>query len=483
MLSYKKKFNALLRLAKKQNGIFTAKQAIAIGYKEGNHAYHVTSGNWRRIGHGLYILSSYSQDMASIFTMWSLWSRNQNGQPQGVISHISALNYYHLLTEISTDVHITVPGSFRKKNPSGIVVHKADLALSEIESANGFFITRVFRTLEDTRGYLKGPKKWMDVIQRAHQEGYLSVNEYKQLSTDNIRITSIDKDSNNDDVISSKKQAENERTMQTFYALQRGGWEVSNIQRRLRKRESAFTLVELLVVIGIISVLASILLPALQKAHKSSQEIACLNNMKQCGISLLSYTADFQSYLMPYQLNQYSGYSGLLTYWPSFLSSYSYLPTINMRNRSLACITRCPSLPITLTGDDNIYNQTKSYGLRATYLYNATPTLRFVKIHKVTRNPSRKFWLADTTYASTGYVYNYNEQYFHFDSGFNYPNGGNLNLNAAIHLRHFDMSNLWFLDGHAASKNMSQLIQLARDEDKHSGSIRLVMEDFTVINY
>jgi prepilin-type N-terminal cleavage/methylation domain-containing protein/prepilin-type processing-associated H-X9-DG protein len=78
-----------------------------------------------------------------------------------------------------------------------------------------------------------------------------------------------------------------------------------------RTCRSAFTLVELLVVISIIATLLAILMPAMSKAKKVAQAVTCAADMRGTGIGMLSYIADFQyfpaSYLYP--SNADGGYS------------------------------------------------------------------------------------------------------------------------------------------------------------------------------
>ncbi len=61
-------------------------------------------------------------------------------------------------------------------------------------------------------------------------------------------------------------------------------------------RRRGFTLVELLVVIGIIALLISILLPALSKARKSAVKIKCMNNLRSAGQLFFVYAAGNNGY-------------------------------------------------------------------------------------------------------------------------------------------------------------------------------------------
>ena len=108
-------------------------------------------------------------------------------------------------------------------------------------------------------------------------------------------------------------------------------------------RHRGFTLVELLVVLGIITVLIAILVPTLSGARKSAQRTACLSNMRQLGNSLTLFTIEHRGYLPKAWYNDGINYGDMSSERWGYrdpMWGWDYVLQRYIRNKD---VFRCPS--------------------------------------------------------------------------------------------------------------------------------------------
>lgn len=211
-------------------------------------------------------------------------------------------------------------------------------------------------------------------------------------------------------------------------------------------RKTAFTLVELLVVIGIIAALIAMLLPALNKARQSAKSISCQSNLKQIGTAFAMYYADNHGYLPSWDDGTSIG--SVPRFW--FEKIDRYLTTYQPANWSAKSpVWVCPEAP------NPGYNWAYlSYGYNTIlgYYNETTGTVSTNRI-KITylRHPTDKIVVADGQGVTTSGVTQYRSL---IDSG----NGYSARYLPAARHSGDKMTNILFADGHVESRIRSQVI-------------------------
>jgi len=141
----------LFEVADRQQGYFTSQQAEECGYSRSNFHRFLKSGEWVREIRGIYKLSRYPIQDRSELVLWTLWSRDKQGNSQGIWSHETALDIHELSDVMPAKMHMTVPRGFRKNQaiPNHLVLHYDDLSNTDIETRQGYYVTTPRRTLID----------------------------------------------------------------------------------------------------------------------------------------------------------------------------------------------------------------------------------------------------------------------------------------------------------------------------------------------
>jgi len=141
----------LYEVASEQQGFFTTKQALAAGYAARTHNYHVGTSAWIREHRGIYRLARFPATLEAQYVFWSLWSRSRTDVPQGVFSHQTALSIHELSDLNPTQLHMSVPTTFRRNSalPAVLAFHRVDLPDADIEQRQGFRLVRPLRAIAD----------------------------------------------------------------------------------------------------------------------------------------------------------------------------------------------------------------------------------------------------------------------------------------------------------------------------------------------
>ena len=172
----------LFATAEGQEGYFTMAQAQVAGFARSTHSYHVKAGNWIREHRGIYRLKRYPVSDNGQLVLWSLWSRDRSGQPQGVYSHETALALRDLSDTNPAKLHMTVPRGFRRNSviPPVLVIHRNELSPTEVIRERGYAITRPMRAILDCVAEGTDRELLKQALEQGIQRGLITRMELKR---------------------------------------------------------------------------------------------------------------------------------------------------------------------------------------------------------------------------------------------------------------------------------------------------------------
>jgi prepilin-type processing-associated H-X9-DG protein/prepilin-type N-terminal cleavage/methylation domain-containing protein len=217
------------------------------------------------------------------------------------------------------------------------------------------------------------------------------------------------------------------------------------------KKRKEFTLVELLVVIAVIAILASMLLPALNKARNTAKKMKCVNNVKQIVMAALNYAVDFKGWVpygegsSNYLFNSSTAKGGLANYLDIPAKYYDW-------GKVAPQISMCP-----MGGNDGTHSLTRnnaypnfSYGLNK-YLgtYSTDRTLNQT-IYQV-KNASQRLLLSEIGI----------DGWKNLDQP---GNGTSVNWRGLVSFKHDRTVNIGFVDGHVANRKFAEIPYASAEE-------------------
>ena len=225
--------------------------------------------------------------------------------------------------------------------------------------------------------------------------------------------------------------------------------------RRCLTDNMAFTLIELLIVIAIISILAGMLLPALKNAKDAAKKTICLSNQKQIGLGTMMYAGDYNNLVPTYGVSDGD-------MWDNFVGLLDPYVSGKQRNPYYCNLWLCPNDPST----DGAWWGGVSYGINyglytlcPGYIASGPPAAYCARLDKLGA-PSATLYIAEHGKLEEMGTNWSNQQYPLVGPGNCYGWGALGDYHGSIAN---GMTNVLFADNHAESRFNSWLARSEAD--------------------